>query len=317
MALKTIKATVKGVEYDLTLNESTGYYEATIPAGSDSSFLEDGGYFSASLTATDDSDLSTTVDATHSTYGENLRLYVTEANKPTVTVVSPASGAYITNTTKPEIQFKLLDNTVQSSGYSGINAESTVLTVGGNTVSVSDITFTETQGGYIGTYTPAESLSDGECVVTVSVSDNDGNTADTVSVAFRIDNLAPELNVTSPADGYVTSKADLVVSGTTNDANTPVTVEIFLNGTSKGEAEVTGGSFSKTITLDQEGENIVKVVATDASGRATTIERTIKFNTTAPVFTDVGIIYNGSQVSAGNKVPAGATYTIRCKVTTS
>ncbi len=318
MAVKKITALVQGQTVELTYNEATGYYEAVCTAGTDSSFPEDGGYFPVEYTAEDTAGNSASVDSTHSTFGSNLRLFTYEQNKPVITILSPTANAYVTDTTKPEIRFSIVDNKVQTSGYSGINKDSVVLKVGGVAVDNSLISFTETEGGYIGTYTPATDLADGEITITVDGKDNDGNSADTATVTFKIDNLAPSLTLTSPADGLETNKSVITVSGTTNDTSKPVTVTIKLNGADQGEVTVNeDGSFSKDIDLSSQGENVIEVSATDASGKSTTITRTVIFSTTAPVFTEVGIIYEGAQVSADNKVPAGGVYTIRCKVTTS
>ena len=319
MAVKKVTALVQGQTVELTYNESTGYYEAVCTAGFDSSFPEDGGYFPASMSVEDTAGNSASVDTSHSSYGNNLRLFVFEQNKPQITILSPTSGAYITNTTKPEIRFSIVDKTTeQLSGYSGINKDSVVLTVGGVVVDNSKISFTETEGGYIGTYIPETDLADGEITITVDGADNDGNNAETAIVTFKIDNLAPSLTLTSPADGLETNKSVITVSGTTNDTSKPVTVNITLNGTDVGEVTVNeDGSFSKDVDLSKQGENTIVVTAKDASGKSTSITRTVIFSTTAPVFTEVGIIYEGAQVSADNKVPAGGVYTIRCKVTTS
>ena len=203
-----------------------------------------------------------------------------------------------------------------NNGTVGINKDSVVLKINGQ--AVSGVEFTNTEGGYIGIYKPSADLADGEITISVDGKDNDGNSADTASVTFKIDNLAPSLTLTSPADGLETNKSVITVSGTTNDTSKPVTVNIKLNGADQGEVIVNeDGSFSKDIDLSTQGENVIEVSATDASGKSTTITRTVIFSTTAPVFTEVGIIYEGAQVSADNKVPAGGLYTIRCKVTTS
>lgn len=318
MALKKLTALIQGKEVELTYNSTTGYYEATATAGNDSSFNESGGYFPVSMTATDTAGNSASVDSTHSTLGSNIRLFVYEQNKPTITITSPTAGAYITDTTKPEITFKIVDNTVQTSGYSGINKSSVVLTVGGTTVDSSKITFTETTGGYIGKYTPTTDLADGDVTITVTGKDNDGNAAVAASVTFKVDNLAPSLTVTAPVDGLETNQSAITVSGTTNDTSKPITVTITLNGTDCGTVTVgSDGAFSKTVNLTKQGSNTIVIKATDASGKSTSITRTVKYSTTAPVFSEVGIIYNGTQVSSANKIPAGAVYTIRCKVTTS
>lgn len=318
MALKKLTALVQGNTVELTLNSSTGYYEATCTAGTDSSFNQSGGYFPVGMTAEDTAGNKSTIDSSHSTLGGNIRLFVYEQNKPTITITSPTAGAYVTDTTKPEITFKIVDNSTQASGYSGINKSSVVLKVNGTAVANSKITFTETTGGFIGKYTPETDLADGEVTITVDCKDNDGNAATTATITFRVDNLAPSLDVTAPADGLETNQSSVTVTGTTNDVNKPVTVTIKLNGVDCGAVTVNSdGSFSKVINLTQQGSNTIVVTATDASGKSTSQTKTVKYSTTAPVFTDVEIIYNGKKVDSTNKVPAGAVYTIRCKVTTS
>lgn len=317
MAIKTIIATVQGQDVELTYNEATGYYEGTGKAGNDSSFPQSGGYFPASIKATDDTDLSATVDSTHSTFGSNLRLFVAEKHKPIITILTPASGGYITENVKPEIKFQVLDNTVQTSGYSGVNKDSIILKIDG--VAVSGIEFEDTESGSIGTYTPATALSNGDHTITVDGADNDGNAAETATITFEIDNQAPSLELYAPTDGSATSNSKITVSGKTEDSNRPITVNITLNGVDQGEVTVAeDGTFSKDIDLSVQGDNVIKVSATDSVGnKSTEVTRTVRYNTTAPVFEEVAIIYNDAQVSADNKVLAGGQYTIRCKVTTS
>lgn len=319
MALKTIIATVQGQEVMLTYNEATGYYEGQGKAGNDSSYPQSGGYFPASITATDDTDLSTTVDSSHSTFGQNLRLFVFEEQKPVITILTPGSGGYITGNVKPEIKFEIVDNKTQTSGFSGIDKDKVVLKIDGVAVANSAITFEATEGGYIGTYTPAEALENGDHTITVDGADYDGNAADTATLTFEIDNQAPGLQVFTPVNGTATSTSKITVTGKVEDRSTPITVNITLNGVDQGEVSVSSdGTFSKEIDLSIQGDNVIKVTATDKFGNKSTEEtRTVRYNTTAPVFEDVEIIYNGSQVSADNKVPAGGMYLIRAKVVTS
>ena len=319
MALKSIIVTIQGQDVELEYNSATGYYEKSVNAGSDSSFSQSGGYFTASIKATDDTDLSTTVNSSHATFGSNLRLFVVEKHKPQITILTPGSGGYITDNVKPEIKFEIYDNKVQTSGYSGINKDSIVLKIDGVAITNSAITFETVAGGYVGTYTPKEPLANGKRTITVDGADNDGNSAETASVTFEIDNQAPSLELYSPGDGYATSKAKVTVSGKTEDNNKPITVNITLNGVDQGAVTVASdGSFSKEIELKNQGNNVIKVKATDSVGNVSTeVTRNIRYNTTAPVFDEVSIIYNSKQVSATNKVPAGGAYLIRCKVTTS
>lgn len=307
MPIKTIKATINGQIYDLILNTSTGKYEAVINAPSASSFNLSGGYYPVSVTAEDTAGNVTTVDSTHSTLGGNLRLYVKEQVAPVATIIEPSSGAYITTST-PTIRFKIVDNTVQTSGYSGVNKNSCVLKINGSSVSVSSISWEDTDGGYIGTYTPSTAIEDGDCAVSVYCSDNDGNQSLTANCTFKIDTLAPSLMVDMPTDGFETNKSELIVSGTTDDATSkPVFVSINLNGSNVGNVTVNdNGTFTKTITLSQEGENTIEIIATDSAGKSTTVTRKVIYDTTAPVIKSV--------VISPNPVNAGNTYTITVEV---
>lgn len=308
MAIKTIKATVNGQTYDLTLNESTGKYEAVLTAPSGSSFNLDGGYYPVSVTATDTAGNSTAVDSTHSTLGESLKLYVKEKVAPTVTLLEPSNNAYLTNN-RPTIRFKLVDNeNGQTTGYSGINKDSCDLQITMDKVDASNIAWEEIEGGYIGTYTPAEPLADGEYIITLACSDNDGNTSQMIASGFKIDTVAPSLTVNSPTDGLETNQSTVTVSGRTDDVTSkPVTVTITLNGTDQGNVTVgSDGSFSKDITLSQQGENTIVVKATDSAGKETSVTRTVTYNTTAPVIKSV--------VITPNPVTGGGVYTITVEV---
>ena len=64
MSLSTVKATINGQTYNLTLNNSTGKYEAVITAPASSSYNQSGHYYPVSVTATDTAGNSTTIDNT-------------------------------------------------------------------------------------------------------------------------------------------------------------------------------------------------------------------------------------------------------------
>ena len=70
---------------------------------------------------------------------------------------------------------------------------------------------------------------------------------------------------------------------------------------------VTGGSFSKQVTLT-EGENTITIIAKDSIGKTTTVtvERCV-LDTKAPVITDV--------VASATTVDASGSVTITFKVT--
>lgn len=53
MAVKTVQTVINGQTYTLTLNSSTGKYEATVTAPSESSYNQSGHYYPVKVTATD------------------------------------------------------------------------------------------------------------------------------------------------------------------------------------------------------------------------------------------------------------------------
>lgn len=309
MAIKTVKATIKGQDYTLTLNPETSKYEAVVTAPADSSFNEEGGYFPVTIKADDTAGNSTTVTTATAELGENLKLYVKEKIKPVIALVSPSANAYVTTGT-PTIKFTVSDNGTQTSGFSGVNKSTCVLKVNGT--AAEGVTYTESAEGkhavLTGTYTPTKALADGTVNIEITCSDNDGNAADKFTASFKVDTVAPSLTVTAPTDNFETNKAALTVTGTTDDTTSkPVTIKITLNGADQGAVTVQeNGAFTKELTLSKQGDNTIVVTATDKAGKSTSVTRKVIYNTTAPKITAVSI--------TPNPVDAGKTYTISVTV---
>lgn len=296
MSVESVKATINGQEYTLTLNSSTGKYEATITAPTKSSFNKTGGYYPVSVTATDDAGNETTVTSSDTQLGTNLRLVVKEKVAPVIAITAPTASARLTNN-KPTIKWKVTDDD------SGV-AESTVsIKIDSGTAITTGFTKTAIAGGYEFSYTPSTALADGSHTIAFNAKDNDGNAAAQKTVTFVVDTVAPTLTITSPNDNIKVNKATCVVSGTTNDA-TSSPVSVTINGTSATVG--TDGSFSKSITLN-EGTNTITIVATDSAGKSTTVTRTVTLDTGSPTFVSVSI--NPNPVDAGN------TYVISVDVT--
>ena len=274
MAIQTVRAQVNGQWYTLTL-QANGKYEAQITAPGATSHNQPGGYYNVTVEASNTAGTSVTADA--STL-EGLKLYVKETVAPVITILSPSSGAYVTNNRQPVV-FTITDE----SGGSGVDLDSVVVKRDGSTVSASEITHSAISNGYSFTYTPGSALGDGSHTVTVNASDNDGNAATQKSTTFTVDTIPPTLNVTSPTEGMITSTPTLVVSGTTNDAtSSPVTVNIKLNNADQGAVSVGGdGSFSKSVTL-AEGANVIVVTATDSAGKTSSVTRNVTLDTSIP-----------------------------------
>ena len=302
MSVQSVKATINGSEYTLTLNTQTGKYEATITAPTKSSYTKSGHYYPVSVTALDDAGNSTTVDDQDPSFGDSLKLVVKEKVAPVSTITYPTASATLTNN-KPTITWTVTDDD------SGVNQSTIGITIdSGSKITGSSITKTAITNGYSCSYTPSTALSDGSHTIKVDASDHDGNAATQKSVTFKVDTVPPTLNITSPADGLRTNVAAITVAGTTNDVtSSPVTVTVKLNsGTAQSVTVGSDGKFSKNLTLT-EGTNTITVVATDAAGKATTVVRTVYLDTAAPVFQSITI--------TPNPVDAGASYIISVEVT--
>lgn len=300
MAIQQARVQLNGSWHTLTYNGTSGKYEKTITAPTITSYNQAGGHYPITVEATDDhGNVATDTSA---------RLTVKEITKPVINITSPAANAYVTNNKQP-IVFTLRD---EANG-SGVKISTLALKIDGGTAVGSGsagMTCTAVSGGYDCTYTPQTALSDGNHTVTVDVSDNDGNTAVQKSVTYKVDTIAPILNVTAPVDNLKTNIAAANVVGSTNDAtSSPVTVTVKLNGVDQGAVSVDGsGNFSKSITL-ASGSNTIVVRATDAAGKYTEITRTVSLNTVAPVISNVAITPNPANV--------GVSITISCTVTDS
>lgn len=275
MAIKTVKATINGQTYDLTLNSASGKWEATITAPGKTSYNLAGGYYNVSVEATNEAGTKGSADA--STV-DGLKLVVKETVAPVITIVSPTSGAYVANSKQP-----VVFNIVDESGGSGVDISTLVVKQDGTAVASANITSTAISNGYSVTYTPSAALSDGSHTVTINCKDHDGNAATEKSTTYTVDTVPPTLNVTSPADGLITAASSVTVAGTTNDAtSSPVVITISLNGTDQGTVPVgTGGTFSKVVTL-KEGSNTIIVKAKDAAGKESSVTRTVTLDTSVP-----------------------------------
>lgn len=301
MAVKTVQAVINGQTYNLTRNSGTGKYEATITAPNKSSYGQANHYYDVTIKATDDAGNVTTKNSSDATLGNSLKLYVKEKVAPTQTITYPTSSALITNN-KPAITWEVKDND------SGINPDSIGITINSGTKITSGITKTPITGGYRCSYTPASPLNEGSNVIKVDCADNDGNAATQVSVTFKVDTVPPTLNITSPTQGLITNKSTVTVKGTTNDAtSSPVLVVIKVNNGEDISVTVgSDGSFTKDVTL-VEGNNTIKIIATDSAKKQTTVTRTVELDTKPPVF--------GAVTLTPNPVDSGKTFVISVEVT--
>lgn len=295
MAIKTVRAQINGTWHTLTYDSASGTWKATITAPGATSYNQSGGYYNVTVEAANEAGTKATADgATLS----GLRLVVKERVAPVITILSPTSGAVVTNNKQPVV-FTVVDE----SGGSGVKRNSIAVKLDGTAVANTTLAITSVTNGFSVTYTPASALGDGNHTVSINAADNDGNAATAKSTRFKIDTVPPTLNITAPAEGLITASASLTVKGTTNDAtSSPVTISIKLNGTDQGAVTVgSNGSFSKAITL-AEGSNTVVITATDSAGKESSVSRTVTLDSSVPKVVSAAI--------TPNPVDAGATMII-------
>jgi RHS repeat-associated protein len=129
---------------------------------------------------------------------------------------------------------------------------------------------------------------EGENVVVVEATDAAGN-ASRASVTVVRDTSPPALQLEQPTPGTFTGFASLTVQGTVTE---PHLGTVTVNG---APAQIAGSRFSAQVTL-VEGVNTLRVVARDALGHTSTLERVITLDTTPPV---IRVLEGGADLSEG------------------
>lgn len=126
----------------------------------------------------------------------------------------------------------------------------------------------EVQANETGEFEAEIKLSEGENIIKAKgvSGQNESEFSDSVTVGYKKE--GPKLEIEQPKEGEtIKEPSQYDVKGKT-DPDTTVTVNDF-------QAIITGDKFSYILTL-VNGENNIKIVATDAAGNKT--EKTVKFN---------------------------------------
>ncbi|RMF04844.1 MAG: hypothetical protein D6768_02295 [Chloroflexi bacterium] len=119
-------------------------------------------------------------------------------------------------------------------------------------------------------------LREGSNPIVISATDPAGNTA-TVARDVTLVTQPPEITVSEPVNGMWTNQSIITVSGVA-----PAGTSIKINGQNAAVDE--NGAFSREVIL-QEGENVLRIAATDDVGNETSQEFLVRRKTTAPVLT--------------------------------
>ena len=180
--------------------------------------------------------------------------YVIDATPPVLAISTLSDGAYTNN----EI-LNIAGTVTDNSGAKGITVNDTAVQVNAD-----------------GSFSYALLLKNGVNIIIIAATDRAGNRA-TDTRTVTLDQTAPVLTVTAPADNSKTGKALLDVSGTVDKTST---VTVKMKDTVQS-ALMDGGAFTATIILEP-GYNTIGTTAADLAGNQSSLKRTVVFDDQVP-----------------------------------
>lgn len=198
--------------------------------------------------------------------------------RPAPSIVIQPSG---TDTTPPQLSF------VSPADGARLAASSvTVLVDATDASGLHDVTIDGAPAARVGGhYESTVSLSPGANTIAAVATDGAGNTA-TSSIGVRSNIVAPDLTLTSPADGTITASTTIGVTGTVSAADpTDTHLAVTVDG---HPATITGGTFAATVPL-AEGDTTIDVVATDGYGLSSTRQVSVVRDSVPPVISVSGV----------------------------
>lgn len=208
-------------------------------------------------------------EATSTTVDVTVTLTTSDTTAPTGTVNTP-SGDIKGQVALTVTAFDTTTVTDAASGVATVSLYIDGLLSGTQTTGV-DKTYTFA--------TDTTKLSEGKHTVKAVITDNAGNTFTTSEATVRVNNAAPTVTISNPANGALLgSTSDANVKAVANDATPEDVANIKL------EYSVDGGPFSATLpTLPkQDGTHTITVRATDTAGNTGTATSTYTYDGTAP-----------------------------------
>jgi hypothetical protein len=120
---------------------------------------------------------------------------------------------------------------------------------------------------------------DGPKTIYVRFKDGADNWSLPYSLTLTLDRAAPDLNLSAPPDGSVTTLPTVNVVGTVSDATTGVELMLI-----NGKGVTIQAAFSRPVTLTY-GVNTLSVTAVDRAGNVATRQRTVTLDNVNPVLT--------------------------------
>ncbi|NNC02241.1 OmpA family protein [Corallococcus exiguus] len=235
-----------------------------------------------------------------------------------ITVTAVSTDAAGNTSTPDDITFTvdLTDPEVEiTAPVDGTTVASSTVTVTGTSVGATSVTLTfegndygpiavDASGNW--SYALPGPLADGTYTVTAVATDAAGNESAPDSVTFTVDQTAPTVAITTPANSS-TVGANVTVTGTTTGGATSVTVTF--QGTDYGPIAVdASGNWSQALPGPlANGTYTVTAVAVDAAGNtSTTATSTFTVNTAAPTVA-ISTPVNGTTVTNPNVTVTGTS----------
>ncbi|WP_147468489.1 Ig-like domain-containing protein [Corallococcus interemptor] len=149
-------------------------------------------------------------------------------------------------------------------------------------------------------------LADGTYTVTATATDSAGNTSTPDSSTFTVDQTAPTVAISTPADGAVIGTSTVTVTGTSSGATS---VTLTFEGNDYGPIAVdASGNWSYTLPVSvPEGTHTVTAVSTDAAGNTSTpASSTFTVDLTVPTVA-ITTPANGTSVNTSTVTVTGTT----------
>ncbi|MBW4054896.1 MAG: hypothetical protein HIU83_05765 [Proteobacteria bacterium] len=212
---------------------------------------------------------------------------------------SPASCSAIIDATGPTLTVSTLANAAITND-SILNVAGTVFDASGvESLSVNSTTITVTNDSF----THAITLVTGANNIIIVATDKLGNST-TDQRTITLDQGAPSITITAPADNSYTNKTLADINGTV-DENATVSISIPENGINQAPT-MNGTAFSATVNL-ANGLNTITVKATDLAGNSSQAKRSITSDVQAPIIAITNPLQDTSTSTAAYMVSGDAT----------
>ena len=290
MAITAIASDTGSSSSDFTTNDTTLTVSGTngaLAAGEKIQVSSDGGttWTDVVQNGTSWSLVDTTVHPSSFIYQARIidtagNIGTTASQAVTIDTTAPAEALAITaiasDTGSSSSDFITNDTTLTVSGTNGALAAGEKIQVssdGGTTWT--DVVQNGTSWSLVDTTSHPSSFTYQARIV-----DTAGNIGTAASQAVTIDTAAPVVAIGNP--GGATNQPSLILTGTVSGADAGTTIAIFDGATQIGVANISGGTWSANVTLNN-GANLLTAQVVDAAGNtATSGAVTYTLNTTAP-----------------------------------